>query len=265
MSINFSFGEFLPASLGSLFTGDISEAIPASLPFAFPIAIGLASSFTHCAGMCGPIHFMIAAKKSTNNPTHFYHAGRILGYTLIGLVLGLLGHTFTLLSTPQFRLGAGILLVLAYMLFGFGLLGWLPQKINFEKILGNLLPTKIINQFFIKNSNQNSNQNGEKGKGWIFFPAGMAASLLPCPSTHAVMLWALGMDQIWKSAFAMFILGVSTLPIFVLLSNKFFSQNTFSRKIFSAHWYRLALGFSFLGLSAWRIYGIAIHGPASCH
>ncbi len=244
----------------NIFDAGFSAYLPKALPFVFPIAIGLASSFTHCAGMCGPIHFMVAAKKTTNSPTNFYHAGRILGYTLIGLILGFLGHTFTILSTPQFHLGAAILLALAYILFGLGLIGWLPQKINFEKILGSLLPTKIINRFFFKNYNQYANPNPNQSRGWIFFPAGVAASILPCPSTHAVMLWSLGLDQIWKSAFAMFILGISTLPIFVLLSHKILSK-----QIFSAHWYRLALGFSFLGLSAWRIYGIAIHGPTSCH
>jgi sulfite exporter TauE/SafE len=54
-------------------------------------------SVPHCLGMCGPLHLAMCLsgpKKSFRTLTLF-NLGRILGYTLIGLLLGLLGEQVT--------------------------------------------------------------------------------------------------------------------------------------------------------------------------
>jgi uncharacterized protein len=230
--------EFLNQHLGLLVGGA-----------AFPIAVGIGSSFTHCAGMCGPIHFFLASKSTRSHSIWLYHLGRISGYTLIGACLGILSQIFTGLSSTGFRLTAGILLALLYSLFGLGLLGWLPSAMNLEKNLGFLFPAKLFSRI----SNLGSRPQ-------LLFPAGLMASLLPCPSTHAVMLWTMGLDSAWKAAGSMAMLGIATLPVFMVLPTRFFSRPAWSGRI-----YQGLLGVLFLGLSAWRIYGLATNGPGSCH
>jgi len=217
--------------------------------FFFPVVVGLASSFTHCAGMCGPIHFFMASRGKAGKSIWFYHAGRIFGYGMLGLGIGILGHFFSLLTSPTFRLSASLAVVILYLFFGLGLLGFIPAKYQFENLFKHLFPAKLLGKISGPNSN----------KIWLL-PAGMAASLLPCPSTHAVLLYSLGLNSIWKSFAAMVLLGLSTLPIFAVLSMKFISRPVWSGKLYQA-----LLGITFLTLSVWRIYGIATLGPVSCH
>jgi uncharacterized protein len=225
--------------------------------FFFPVAVGLGSSFTHCAGMCGPIHFFLASKRGIGNSIWLYHAGRITGYGLLGAALGLLGHVFTGLASNGFRIGAALLLAFTYGAFGLGLLGWLPSGMNIEKRLGFLFPARFLSRLSASGSSSGSSSALNKA---VLFPAGLTASLLPCPSTHAVLLWSLGLDHPWKSSLAMVLLGISTLPVFAVLS-----RGATSRPAWSGRFYQGMLGAAFLGLSAWRIYGIATQGPASCH
>ena len=215
----------------------------------FPVVVGFASSFTHCAGMCGPIHFFMASKGKVGNSIWLYHGGRIFGYGILGLLIGILGHFFSSLTSPTFRISAGIVLAILYLFFGLGLLGFIPAKYQFEKLLQFIFPVKFLGKI----------SGSESNKIWLL-PAGMAASLLPCPSTHAVLLWSLGLNSIWKSSASMILLGVSTMPIFAILSFKFISRPAWSGKL-----YQGLLGIIFLGLSVWRIYGLATRGPVSCH
>jgi sulfite exporter TauE/SafE len=59
------------------------------------LAAGFATSL-HCAGMCGPVACSLMGLKSS--PQHqqqaavLYHAGRVLSYTLIGVLAGTLGR-----------------------------------------------------------------------------------------------------------------------------------------------------------------------------
>jgi uncharacterized protein len=215
----------------------------------FPMAVGLGSSFTHCAGMCGPIHLFLAAKGGHGNGIWLYHAGRITGYALLGAFLGALGQAFSGLSSPAFRISAGFALAVLYTLFGLGMLGWLPSRMNLERRLSFLFPARLMGRLSASASNRR-----------ILFPAGLMASLLPCPSTHAVLLWSLGLGHAWKSALAMVLLGICTLPVFAVLRNGIPFRSAWSGRA-----YQTMLGVLFLGLSAWRIYGIATLGPAHCH
>ncbi|MDO9261642.1 MAG: sulfite exporter TauE/SafE family protein, partial [Flavobacteriaceae bacterium] len=66
--------------------------------------LGLAGSF-HCVGMCGPIAFILPIDKSSPFKmafqTIFYHLGRLLTYSLIGLLFGLLGKGLSLAGIQQ--------------------------------------------------------------------------------------------------------------------------------------------------------------------
>ena len=235
-------------------TNDFISALPVPIMaimggFLFPIAVGLGSSFTHCAGMCGPIHLFLAAKGGHGRAIWLYHAGRITGYGMLGAFLGAFSQAFSGLSSPAFRLSAGIALAALYTVFGLGMLGWLPSRFNLEKRLSFLFPFRLMGRLSASGSDRR-----------VLFPAGLMASLLPCPSTHAVLLWSLGLGQAWKSGMAMVLLGMATLPVFAVLIHGIPFRPAWSGRV-----YQGLLGISFLGLSAWRIYGIATRGFESCH
>lgn len=214
----------------------------------FPVAVGLASSFTHCAGMCGPIHLFLASKGAQGRLWQ-YHAGRIAGYTMLGLAAGFLGSLATGLDTPVLRSAAGWLLAGLYAFFGLQLMGWLPPALRLERQLGNLFPARLFGCL------------AAEGEGVsLLFPAGLMASLLPCPSTHAVLLFGMGLGNPVLSAAGMAALGVSTLPVFAVLPH-LRARGTG----LVARYYGGALGAVFLGLSAWRIYGAAATGTPACH
>ena len=78
--------------------------------------LGLLGSF-HCVGMCGPIAFMLPVdrtnvyKKATQ--IGLYHVGRLLAYSLIGLVFGLIGKSLFLFGfQQQLSIAIGVLMIL---------------------------------------------------------------------------------------------------------------------------------------------------------
>jgi len=100
------------------------------------LVAGFATSL-HCAGMCGPVACSLMALK--DNPQHqqqaaaLYHAGRILSYTLIGVLAGACGRwpLEKVTSTPVMVLPwllAGVLLCMSL-----GLHVKLPRPAFFKK------------------------------------------------------------------------------------------------------------------------------------
>jgi sulfite exporter TauE/SafE len=222
----------------------------------FPVAVGLGSSFTHCAGMCGPIHILLSscAGSASFKAIWPYHAGRILGYGFLGLVVGLVGQSVASLPSQPLRLAIGTAFAVIYAVFGLGLMGWTTFGAALERKLGSLFPSRWFGALAASGA-------GRKA----LFPAGLAASLLPCPGTHAVLLYGIGLGQAWKSAGAMLLLGVSTLPVFAMLPLGAKAVPGWIRIR-----YRGLLGMAFLGLSAWRIASLALAATAavptaSCH
>lgn len=219
----------------------------------FPVAVGLGSSVTHCAGMCGPIHFFLASRQARGADIWRYHAGRVLGYALLGAAAGTLGSALAggLTEGPvgeAVKAGAGWLLAALYALFGLQLLGWLPRVFRLETHAASLFPARAFGKL------------ASEGRGsLILFPAGLFASLLPCPSTHAVLLFAMGLGNPLLGAASMAGLGLATLPAFALIPKRVPAFGPLAR------YYGSALGLVFLGLSAWRIYGAVFTGTPACH
>ena len=66
--------------------------------------MGLLGSF-HCVGMCGPIALSLPLKSENNWGKFwgvlFYNSGRIITYTVFGLVFGLVGRSFAFFGYQQ--------------------------------------------------------------------------------------------------------------------------------------------------------------------
>ncbi len=68
------------------------------------IILGLLGSF-HCIGMCGPIAFMLPVDRSNSTKKviqiSIYHFGRLLAYSLIGFIFGLVGKSLYIFGVQQ--------------------------------------------------------------------------------------------------------------------------------------------------------------------
>lgn len=175
------------------------------------ILFGLISSF-HCIGMCGPIAMMLPvdcnnkAKKTIQ--ILVYHLGRLVAYSSLGLVFGLLGKGFFLAGMQQqLSIIVGVLMIFIALL---------PEKTlaqyNFSRPV-----YKIISK--VKSS---LGKQFKKKSYSSLFTIGLLNGYLPCGMVYVALFGALAMPNIEYSIFYMVLYGLGTVPLMsavVLLSN----------------------------------------------
>ena len=175
------------------------------------IGLGFASGF-HCIGMCGPIALSLGLtkKQATNyylqNLT--YQFGRIVTYSILGAILGIVGQGFEMAGFQQYlTIGVGILLIIMAV-FSFGGKDF-ASKIPF--LTSTLLKVKLKLSKLLQKADYRSR-----------FATGILNGLLPCGMVYMALTASLAAGGIWQSAFFMSLFGLGTLPfmfLVVLLGN----------------------------------------------
>lgn len=166
------------------------------------ISLGLLGSF-HCIGMCGPIALALPVHQYSPLKKYvgifLYNLGRVITYTFLGLVFGLLGQSFFLGGFQQIlSIVIGVLLLLSVILtqtkwFSSNNFGFIYSFINSVKMqLGNLF--------------------NKKGLHFLFF-IGLMNGLLPCGLVYLGIAGAIASGHYMKGAEFMFYFGVGTVPI----------------------------------------------------
>ncbi|MEC5157368.1 sulfite exporter TauE/SafE family protein [Chryseobacterium sp. MP_3.2] len=175
------------------------------------VGLGFASGF-HCVGMCGPIALSLGLtkKQATNyylqNLT--YQFGRIVTYSFLGAVLGIVGQGFAMAGFQQYlTIGVGILLIVM-ALFSFG---------------GKDFTSKIpfLSKFLLK-VKMNLGRLLQKADYRSRFSTGILNGFLPCGMVYMALTASLASGGIWQSATFMALFGLGTLPFMfaiVLLGN----------------------------------------------
>jgi len=173
--------------------------------------LGLFSTI-HCVGMCGGIIGALSLSLPVEIRSHkprmllfvtTYNIGRIISYSLAGLVAGAIGTG--VLASAGFDQGHAVLRAVGVAMMiaiGLYLAGWLPQLASVEKIgvpiwkklepLGrSLLPVASL-------------------------PKALAYGLiwgwLPCGLVYFVLVWALTAGNAVQGALTMMAFGIGTLP-----------------------------------------------------
>ena len=175
------------------------------------ISLGLLGSF-HCIGMCGPIALALPVHHYSKFKKYLgiflYNLGRIITYTFLGLLFGLLGQSFFLGGIQQvLSICIGVLLLLSVVftnskIFNSQRLGFIYSFINSVKIqLGNLF--------------------NKKGLHFLFF-IGILNGLLPCGLVYLGIAGAIATGHFIKGAEFMFYFGIGTVPIMYAVA--FFGQ-----------------------------------------
>ena len=167
--------------------------------------LGLIGSF-HCIGMCGPIAFVLPVDRNNSFKkilqTTLYHSGRLLTYSLLGLLFGLFGRGLFVAGFQQ-RLS-----ILIGVIF----------------ILSVVIPTAWLNKFSITKPlykaigivKRNLGLQLKKKSNGAIFLIGFFNGFLPCGLVYAALWGAISTATAPLGALYMFLFGLGTLPMMTL-------------------------------------------------
>jgi sulfite exporter TauE/SafE len=183
---------------------------------------GVLTSF-HCIGMCGGIAISqcvkkdeIEAESSSNKsqswlvPSLLYNLGRVISYTIVGGIVGGLGHIISF---------SGMLKGIVPIIGG---LFMVIMAINLLGIFPILRRLNIRMPYFIA-------RKITKGNNYSPAIVGLLSGLMPCGPLQIVQLYALGTKSVVFGALSMFFFSVGTVPILFI----FGAINTIINKKFS--------------------------------
>ncbi len=164
--------------------------------------LGLAGSF-HCVGMCGPIAFILPINKSSPYKmafqTFLYHFGRVLTYSFIGLLFGLLGKGLSLAGIQQqLSIIIGVLMIAIFF-------------IPFNKLLSINLASPI-SKIIVQLKKKMGSYLKRKSNSSIFI-IGVLNGFLPCGLVYMAIIGSIAMASAYFGAFYMFLFGLGTIPL----------------------------------------------------
>lgn len=144
--------------------------------------------------MCGAINLMAtlnnSEKRNIKKPI-LYNIGRVLSYTIIGGIAGLIG---SVLSVNNIMMGL-IILIASFIMLG--------MSLNMLGIIKFKLP-KLIK---IKGKQKSTNA----------FLLGILNGFMPCGPLQAMQIYALSTGNVIKGALSMFLFGVGTVPLMLFM------------------------------------------------
>jgi sulfite exporter TauE/SafE len=164
--------------------------------------IGLFGS-VHCIGMCGPLAFavpsfhtswwLVVADKFT------YNAGRVITYSFLGLLIGLLGRQLWLAGLQQ-----GVSVLSGALIITAGLSRLFKVKFTQSRFMPKVLaPVNRLINYALKHK-----------AGHL--AVGMLNGFLPCGFVYLALVGAVNTASPAASAQYMFWFGVGTFPLMLL-------------------------------------------------
>ncbi|MBU2995261.1 sulfite exporter TauE/SafE family protein [Cellulophaga baltica] len=166
------------------------------------IILGFMGSL-HCVGMCGPIAFMLPVDRSSNfkkiSQIFIYHFGRLLAYSILGLIFGLLGKGLFVFGMQQkLSIAIGVLMIIVVLI---------PhQKLNKFNL------SKPIYKIIGKVKNKLGKELQKKTPD-TFLTIGFLNGFLPCGLVYMALFGAIAMGSPLQGALYMTLFGVGTIPL----------------------------------------------------
>lgn len=192
-----------------------------SYPLVF--VIGLIASISSCMAVVGSLVLSLSSILNKNNQGHksilVFHISRLIGFFLLGGMLGILGTLFLLSSTIEIAIG--IFLFLVMLALGINLLDISPFFRKFEFTLPKNISSKFLNK-----------KNMTNTIAPILFGAG--TFFLPCGFTQAMQLNAVVSANFLDGALIMLVFALGTFPVLAIISfsSKRISQSKYSDLFF---------------------------------
>lgn len=245
--------------LGTLFNKlgifGLGTSITQSMTFAAAVVLGLVAGTSSCLAVAGGLLLSSTAKfheryasGSANDrfrPVFLFVFGRVIGYGLLGGLVGLIGTAFTF--SPLFTGGLIILAAVYMMVMGLDMLKISP------KWLKACLPSmpKAISRRVM---------DAQGKEHWSApFLIGAATFFLPCGFTQALQVYALTTGSFWQSGLMLAGFAIGTSPALFALgwmssslkgkAGKFFFQFSGALVIVLGFW-NIQNGLALAGVSA---------------
>lgn len=170
-----------------------------------PLTIGLIGSF-HCIGMCGPIVVALPLKKhslgSKITGAILYNSGRVVTYSSLGVLFGLLGRGIHLAGFQQWTsIVLGIAMIIS-VLFPF----FFREKITIGSLFSGLAARLIIRlrKLFTDRSY------------FSLLMIGLLNGLLPCGLVYVAIAGAINSGNVGSGALFMMLFGIGTIPLLLV-------------------------------------------------
>ena len=188
------------------------------------LALGFLGSM-HCIGMCGPIALALPSQSKSKFSFYsgriLYNFGRVITYSLMGLILGLVGQKINLAGYQQLfsiSLGAVILIIVL-----------LPSR--YKNIFGSLSVVKALT----KTLQSSIDVLFRIGSQTSLFAIGILNGFLPCGFVYVALAGAVSLGNVESSIIFMALFGLGTIPAMFSASivTNLFGQN-FRKKVYKA-------------------------------
>ena len=167
--------------------------------------LGLVGSL-HCAGMCGPIALSLPLRGESLLQkiwgSILWSLGRIVTYSLMGALFGLIGSGFKMMGFQQvISIAMGILMILSVFLPS------LLKKFTSGAMISFYNPIRKGMQNLFRDKNNKA-----------LFLIGIFNGLLPCGLLYVAIAGAIGTSDMLKSISYMALFGLGTLPLLLVIS-----------------------------------------------
>ncbi len=177
--------------------------------------LGLLGSL-HCVGMCGPIAFMLPVDRSNSfkkiSQISIYHIGRLISYSLIGLVFGLVGKSLYIFGMQQqLSIAVGILMIILVVI---------PYK-----TIGKYNLSKPLNRLVSKVKSSLGSALKKKTAD-TFLTIGFLNGFLPCGLVYMAVFGAIATGSLLEGSIYMILFGLGTIPLMTcaIYLGKFLNQ-----------------------------------------
>jgi len=170
-----------------------------------PLTIGLIGSF-HCIGMCGPIVVALPLKKhnliSKITGAILYNSGRVLTYSILGILFGLLGRGIHMAGFQQWTailLGSAMIIS---VLFPFVF----RERITIAGLFSGFAARLILKlkKLFTDRSY------------FSLLIIGLLNGLLPCGLVYVAIAGAINSGNVGSGALFMMLFGIGTIPLLLV-------------------------------------------------
>ncbi|MCG6913469.1 sulfite exporter TauE/SafE family protein [bacterium BMS3Abin03] len=163
--------------------------------------IGFLGSF-HCIGMCGPIAIALPVPKSSKlsffTGRILYNVGRVVTYSCLGLLFGLVGGRITLAGAQQVvSIILGVAIVIAVLL---------PQQYK------NIFVQHRLVQKLAQPLKSNISILFKKGTLSSLFLIGILNGFLPCGFVYIGLAGSIASGNAISGAAVMMLFGLGTVP-----------------------------------------------------
>jgi sulfite exporter TauE/SafE len=175
------------------------------MDFITPLTIGLIGSF-HCIGMCGPIIVALPLKKHTLiskiSGALLYNSGRVLTYSVLGILFGMLGRGIRLAGFQQWTsILLGVAMIIS-VLFPF----FFREKITIGNLFSGFSARLIIRlrKLFTDRSY------------FSLLMIGLLNGLLPCGLVYIAIAGAISSGTVLTGTLFMMLFGIGTIPLLLV-------------------------------------------------